>query len=140
MPQLKNKDLLLKIGAALGLTLLLLGVCLTAAFNCARLHYDNQRLSAELNKLRQDALWKKYPSAPEPLEYLDAEGLRLLGEKQGLDFVSSKHGDSEQEFIFTGGYAAFLSYLRALAEENCGELTQININETQKIVLKGGSL
>jgi hypothetical protein len=134
----ENKELLAKIAGAGLAALLLTAVCLTLALNCARLHYTNLHLRGETAKLRQEPLLQKYPDAPLPPEYLELETIRALGVKQGLDFSSSKTGAAGLEIIFTGNYGAFLDFLRALAEENIGEIAQINITpREQKIIIQG---
>ena len=134
----KNKELLDKIAGAGLAALLLTAVCLTLALNCARLHYANLHLHGETAKMRQEPLLQKYPDAPVPPEYLDLETIRTLGTKQGLNFSSSKTGAVGLEVIFTGSYGAFLDFLRALAEENSGEIAQINITpQEQKITIQG---
>ena len=137
MPTTVNKKLLGDIGAAAAGALLLLILSLALAGNCLRLHYANLRLGGEAQKLRQDPLLRKYPSAPPLPETFDTETFRALAEKYGLDFVSSQQGDTETALVFTGEYAAFLNYLRALAAENCGEISQIALGQNQKIIIKG---
>ncbi|GBR77693.1 hypothetical protein RDn1_352 [Candidatus Termititenax dinenymphae] len=138
---LKNnpqQDRLLKIGVLGMAALLLLGFSLTLLLNNVRLHYSNLHLQSSLAKMRLEPLLKKYSVLPEPPEYLDLETLRALGEKSGLSFVSSKSGEAALEIIFQGGYSAFLNYLRALAAENIGEISQLDITgQQQKIIIKG---
>ncbi|GBR73096.1 hypothetical protein NO1_0537 [Candidatus Termititenax aidoneus] len=134
----ENKELLIKITGAGLIALILAAACLTLALNCARLHYANLHLRGETAKMRQEPLLQKYPDAPAPPEYLELETIRALGARQGLNFSSSKNGAAGLEIIFTGNYGAFLDFLRALAGENIGEITQIQITpQEQKIIIQG---
>ncbi|MDR1453604.1 MAG: hypothetical protein LBJ25_06505 [Candidatus Margulisbacteria bacterium] len=134
----ENKELLAKIAGAGLVALLLAAACLLLALNCARLHYANLRLRGETIKMRQEPLLQKYLDAPALPEYLELETIRALGGKQGLSFSSSKSGANGLEIVFTGSYGAFLDLLRALAVENIGEITQINITpQEQKIIIQG---
>ncbi|MDR1323615.1 MAG: hypothetical protein LBK68_04160 [Candidatus Margulisbacteria bacterium] len=133
-----NKELLVKIAGAVLSALILAVACLTLVLNCARLHYANLHLRGETAKMRQEPLLQKYPDAPAPPEYPELETIRMLGARQGLDFSSSKSGVAGLEIIFTGDYGAFLDFLRGLAGENIGEITQINITpQEQKIIIQG---
>jgi hypothetical protein len=134
----ENKELLAKIAGAGVAALILAAAILTLALNCARLHYANLHLRGETAKMRQEPLLQKYSDAPVPPEYLELETIRALGARQGLSFSNSKSGAGGLEIVFTGNYGAFLDFLRALAEENTGEITQINLTpQEQKIIIQG---
>ncbi|MDR1997469.1 MAG: hypothetical protein LBQ83_04015 [Candidatus Margulisbacteria bacterium] len=141
---LKNKqELLLKTAGLMLGAAGLLALCLGLIFNSAQLHYGNLRLGTELTRLRQEPLLKKYPAEPAPLEYAGLEVIRGLAESQGLEFISSQSGGTELEIILQGGYKNFLDYLRALAAEQIGEISQLDLTPRgrlleSRLILKQG--